>query len=243
VGGLMKIVNLRSKEYKGFLKEIVFKIKSSQYEALKSVNKELIKLYWDIGRMIIDRQNKYKWGDSIVESLTKDLQKEFHGMQGFSERNLWNMRKFYIEYKENAILQPLVAELGWTHNIIILNKCKSREEKEFYISMTKKYGWTKNVLIHQIENNSYRKYLSNQTNFNKAVPKKYRDQAKLAVKDEFTFDFLELSEDHNEHELEQGLMNNVRKFLVEMGGDVCFVGNQYRLDVGGEEFYIDVLLY
>lgn len=153
------------------------------------------------------------------------------------------MRQIYLEYKDNTKLQPLVGEISWSHNLVIMSKCKDDLEREFYIQMTKKYGWTKNVLIHQIEGKSYEKFLLNQTNFDKAVPGKYKHQAKLAVKDEYNFDFLEISEDHNEKELELALMKNIRKFLSEMGGDFAFIGNQYRIRVGDEDFYIDLLLY
>jgi predicted nuclease of restriction endonuclease-like (RecB) superfamily len=164
-------------------------------------------------------------------------------MQGVSARNLWLMRSFYLEYKDNKKLQPLVAEIGWSHNIIVMEKCKDLLEKEFYIRMTKKYGWTRNILNHQIEGGSYERYLVNQTNFNKTLAKKYRHQAKLAIRDSYNFDFLELSREYNERELELGLIKNIRNFLLEMGGDFSFIGNQYKLDVEGEEFFIDLLLY
>jgi predicted nuclease of restriction endonuclease-like (RecB) superfamily len=192
---------------------------------------------------IVDKQEQLGWGKSVVENLAQDLQKEFPGTKGFSARNLWLMRSFYLEYKDNKKLQPLVAEIGWSHNIIVMEKCKDLLEKEFYIRMTKKYGWTRNILNHQIEGGSYERYLVNQTNFNKTLAKKYRHQAKLAVSDSYNFDFLELSREYNERELELGLIKNIRNFLLEMGGDFSFIGNQYKLDVEGEEFFIDLLLY
>jgi len=128
-------------------------------------------------------------------------------------------------------------------NVIIMMRCKGDLEKEFYIKMTKKFGWTKSILIHQIENKSYERFLQNQTSFERTLPQKYKYQAKLAVKDEYTFDFLELGNGHSERELESALINNVRKFLIEMGGYFAFIGNQYRIEVEGEEFFIDLLLY
>jgi predicted nuclease of restriction endonuclease-like (RecB) superfamily len=178
-----------------------------------------------------------------VENLSKDLQYEFPGIHGFSSQNLWRMRRFYLEYQDNTKLAPLVREIGWSHNIAIFEKCKDDLQKEFYIQMTKKYGWTKSVLIHQIESEAYERYLLNQTNFDKALEEKFRHQANLAVKDSYNFDFLELGEQYDERQLELGLINNVRSFLLEMGGDFSFIGNQYRLDVGGDEFFIDLLLY
>ncbi|HLC71664.1 MAG TPA: PDDEXK nuclease domain-containing protein [Candidatus Nanoarchaeia archaeon] len=231
------------KEYASFLQEIKKRISDAQYAALKSVNKELISLYWDLGKGIVEKQHKFGWGKGIVENLSKDLQIEFVGIKGFSPQNLWFMRQFYVHYSEKVKLQPLVREISWVKNIIILSKCKDDLEREFYLKMTSKYGWTKNVLIHQIENKSYEKFLLNQTNFDITVPQKYRSQAKLAVKDEYTFDFLELGEEHSERELENALINKIKRFLNEMGGYFCFIGTQYRVEVDGEEYFIDLVLY
>ena len=231
------------KDYLNLLSEIKQRIHSAQYEALKAVNKELIALYWDIGRMIKERQKGNTWGKAVVEQLASDLRKEFPAMQGFSARNIWYMRDFYVTYANNQKLQPLVAEISWTKHIIILAQCKDDLEREYYIRMAKRMGWTKNVLIHQIENQSYEKTLLNQTNFNKALPAPIKHQAKLAVKDEYTFDFLELGEKHSEMELERELIAKVNRFLVEMGGAFAFMGNQFRLEIEGEEYFIDILLY
>jgi len=232
-----------SKEYKVFLEEIKRKVYEAQYQANRKVNKELIGLYWHIGHSIVDRQKQFKWGKSVVEKLATDLQSEFPSMSGFSAQNLWYMRKFFREYSGDGKLQPLVGEIGWSHNIIIMDKCKDKLEKEFYIKMTMKYGWTKNVLIHQVEGKTYERFLLGQSNFDKAVPEKYKQQAKLAVKDEYNFEFLEISDIHVEKELEAAIMKNMRRFLQEMGGDFTFVGNQYRLQSGEENYYIDILLY
>jgi predicted nuclease of restriction endonuclease-like (RecB) superfamily len=232
-----------SKEYKAFLEEIKQKVYQAQYQAMRKVNKELIGLYWYIGQSIITKQKQFKWGKSVVETLAQDLQKEFPGVDGLSSRNLWLMRQFYREYEGDAKLQPMVAEIGWSHNIIIMEKCKDRLEREFYIKMTVKYGWTKNVLIHQVEGKSYERFLLGQTNLDKAVPEKYKHQAKLAVRDEYNFEFLEIADEHAEKELEAAIMKNMRRFLQEMGGDFTFVGNQFRLQSGEENYYIDILLF
>jgi len=125
-----------TKDYKAFFTEIKEKIYQAQYEAMRKVNKELISLYWDIGKLIVEKQKQFKWGKSVVETLANDLQKEFAGMDGLSSRNLWLMRKFYNEYTKDTKLQPLVAEIGWSHNIIIIEKCKDPLEREFYMKMT-----------------------------------------------------------------------------------------------------------
>lgn len=232
-----------SNEFVILLNEIKERIRAAQYSALKAVNKELIGAYWDIGKMILARQDKFGWGKSIVENLSKDLQKDFPGVVGYSADNLWRMRKFYLKYKGNEKLASLVQEISWTKNIVVMEKCRDDLERQFYILMTKKFGWTKDVLIHQIDNKSYEKYLLNQTNFDKILPAKYKHQAKLAVKDEYSFDFLELGEEHSEHELEISLINNLRKFLIEMGGYFTFIGNQFKIELENEELFIDLLLF
>jgi len=233
----------QNKEYTHLLESIKTRIRRAQYDALKTVNKEMIVLYWDIGKMIVERQQKEGWGKAVVETLAVDLQKEFPGVQGYSKDNLWRMRKFFIQYQDNQKLAPMVQEIGWTHNIFIMERCGDDLEREFYIRMTRKYGWTKNVLLHQIDNKTYEKTLLNQTNFDKALPQNIKNQAKLAVKDEYTFDFLELSDEHSEIELERTLMNKINRFLIEMGGAFTFAGNQFRLEIEGNEFFIDILLY
>jgi predicted nuclease of restriction endonuclease-like (RecB) superfamily len=241
--------------YGTFIKEIKDLIYRRQYEAMSRVNSELIQLYWEIGGEIDRQQREQGWGQSVVEVLAKELQKEFPGVKGFSARNLWLMRSFYIEYSQNANLHPMgaeiqhsplpimLSEIGWKKNVVIMEKCKDPLEREFYIKMTKHYGWTKDVLINNIENKAFEKYLTSQTNFDETVPTQYRLQAKLAVKDDYNFDFIEMGIKHSEAELEAGVMNNIRAFLSEMGGDFSFIGNQYHLELAGDDYYIDLLMY
>lgn len=234
---------LNTENYGELLVAVKQRIRAAQYEALKAVNKELIALYWDIGRLIVSRQQGQSWGKSVVEQLARDLQAEFPGISGFSARNIWRMRDFYLTYHANEKLSPLVAEIAWTHNLVIMEKCKDDLEREFYIRMTRKFGWTKNVLINQIENQSYEKTLLNQTNFDQTVPENIRQQALLAVKDEYTFDFLELASEHSERQLEQAILAKVEPFLQEMGGMFTFIGSQYRLEISDKEYFIDLLLF
>lgn len=231
------------KGYGQLLAQIKERVRAAQYAALSAVNRELVAMYWDIGRMILERQRGASWGKAIVEKLADDLRAEFPGIQGFSAANLWRARLFHESYASNKKLAPLVREIGWSHNLIILERCKDPLEREFYIRMTKKFGWTKNVLIHQIENQSYKKMLLGQTNFDRALSPELRAQAKLAVKDEYTFDFLEMGAQHSERELERALVARVEDFLRAMGGVFAFVGSQFRLEVDGREFFIDLLLY
>jgi predicted nuclease of restriction endonuclease-like (RecB) superfamily len=153
------------------------------------------------------------------------------------------MKAFFETYAALKELAPLVREIGWSHNLVIMEWCADPLEREFYLRMTRKFGWSKNVLLHQIDNQSYEKSLSGQTNFDQTLTPELRAQAKLAVQDEYTFDFLELGEKHSERELERALIARIEDFLRAMGGMFAFMGSQYRLEVGGEEFFIDLLLF
>lgn len=230
-------------DYVSLLAEVTERVRAARYAALRAVNNELVGLYWDIGRLIVERQIDGTHGDAVVERLTRDLQAEFPGIAGFSRRNVFYMREFYLLYRDLPKVQPLVAQIGWTHNLTILQRCKEPLEREFYIRMTRKFGWTKNVLMHQIENQSYRKYLLGQTNFDRTVTPELRAQAHLAVRDEYTFDFLELGDEHSERELEKALIARVEDFLRAMGGMFAFLGSQFRLEVDGDEYFIDLLLF
>lgn len=225
-----------------FIDNIKNKVRQAQYEALKVVNTQLINLYWEIGKSISEKQSE-NWGKAIVPTLSKELQNEFPGIGGFSVGNLWLMAQFYSEYQSVTFLVPLVREISWSKHITILKKCKDNQQRQFYILSTQKFGWTKNVLIHQIENQTFEKYLTNQTNFDKTVPDSIKNQAFLAVKDEYTFDFLNLADEHSESDLEQALIQNIRSFLLELGHFYTFVGNQYKISVSDKEYFIDLLLF
>jgi len=230
-------------DYASLLTSVKERVCAAQYAALKAVNTELVGLYWDIGRLIVGRQAGGTWGKAIVQQLAGDLQREFSGIGGFSASNLWRMKAFFETYQGIEKLAQLVREISWSHNIVIMERCSDPLEREFYIRMTRKFGWSKNVLIHQIDNQSYEKSLLGQTNFDQVLTPELRAQAKLAVKDEYTFDFLELGSEHSERELEMALITKIEDFLRTMGGMFAFMGSQYRLEVDGSEFFIDLLLF
>lgn len=230
-------------EYGRLLAAIKERVRSAQYEALRAVNKELVALYWDIGRMIVERQAAGLHGEAVVKQLAEDLQREFPEVRGLSWRNLFNMSGFFLAYRDHPKLQPMVAIIAWTHNLVIIQRCKDPLEREFYIRMTRKFGWSKNILIHHIENQSYEKTLLGQTNFDEAITPKLRSQAKLAVKDDYTFDFLELGEQHAERDLERVMVARIEDLLRAMGGLFAFVGSQYRLEVDDREYAVDLLLF
>lgn len=229
--------------YAAFLAETKSQIRQRQFQALRVVNHELLGLYWWLGENISQRQAAQGWGKAVVENLARDLQAEFPGRNGFSVQNLWLMRQFFNEYSQRPKLQPLVREISWAKNLVILARCKDDLEREFYLRATARFGWTKNVLQHQIDNQSYAQYVLGQTNFDAVLPDNIKAQALLAIKDHYSFDFLGLAEEHSERELEQALVGNLREFLSELGGAFTFVGNQYRLEVGDKEYFIDLLLF
>lgn len=229
--------------YLSFLSEIKERIRNAQYEAMRAVNRELVSLYWDIGCQILVRQQEWGWGKAVVERLAKDLTSEFPRVVGLSARNLWRMRQLVYTYKGDPILSPLVTELSWSHNLVILSSCHSNPEREFYLRTAKLQGWSKNTLIHQIESHTYQRSLNAQTNFATALPAPVSARAIATVKDEYAFNFLDIDRCHEERELEEAILTKVDPFLKEMGACYTFVGRQYRLEVGGKEYFIDLLRY
>lgn len=232
-----------NEHYTHFLHEIKDRIRNHQLLAMRAVNRELVTLYWEIGKNIQQKQADQGWGKAVVKTLAKDLQNEFPGRNGFSAQNLWLMRQLFVEYSGNEKLQPLVREISWSKNLLIMSRKKEPLEREFYLRATARYGWTKAVLQHQLDGKSYEKHLLGQNSFEQTLPKAVKDQAILAVKDHYSFEFLSLGDNHSERELEQALIKNIRNFLIEMGGNFAFIGNQHKLKIGGQEYFIDLLLF
>lgn len=229
--------------YGDILDSISQKIKSAQTRAMSAVSRELIEVYRDIGKTIHEQQESGKWGDAVVDRLAGDLQKVFPGMKGFSRRNLYIMRDLYVSYKDFEKVQTLSAQISWSHNVAILSKCKNLLEKEFYMKMSKRNGWTYRVLIHQIEIGTFEKTVLAQSNFEKSLPTNLHPEAMLSVKDEYALDFLELGDKHSEQELERAIVQNIEAFLREVGTSIAFLGSQYRIELEGQEFFIDLLFY
>ncbi len=229
--------------YSDILDSISSKIKSAQARAMSSVNRELIEIYREIGETIHNQRESGEWGDSVVDHLAEDLQKSFPGMRGFSSRNLWRMSDFYQSYKGNEKLTTLSSQISWSHNVTLLAKCKDLLEREFYMKMSRRNGWTYRVLIHHIEMGTFERTVMAQTNFDKNLPTNLSPEAALVVKDEYTLDFLGLGDEHNEHELERAIVRNIEEFLREVGTSLAFLGSQYRIELEGQEFFIDLLFY
>ncbi|MGB6129942.1 MAG: PDDEXK nuclease domain-containing protein [Psychrilyobacter sp.] len=243
---------IQKDEYKKVIQEIKTHIQTSQIKASISVNKELLKLYWNIAQLIVERQKLSSWGDGFIKEVSKDLQKEFPNIKGFSIRNLEHMRKWYKYWIfKNEITKQVVSQfkiekifqIPWGHNILIIQKIKDIEEAIFYINGIIENNWSRNVLMNQIEYNLYARQGVAITNFKEKLPDIHSDLAIQTLKDPYCFDFLTLTKDYNEKELEDSLVENITKFLLELGSGFSYVGRQYKLTVNGDDFYIDLLFY
>lgn len=237
--------NSIGKEYINFLNEIKSRIVTARIQAVRSVNKELIKLYWDIGRTIVERQKKYKWGDAVVERLAIDLAAEFNCTAGFSAQNLWRMRLLYLEYKGSLKLAQLVREIPWGQNIVIMQMVKDVKEREYYIRATAERGWSRNVLLNQIKAGAYhyQKSMPKQHNFSKALPVHLMEQADESIKSVYNLDFLDITKSVVERELERRLVEKIKRFMLELGKGFSFLGSQYRLTLGNNEYFVDLLFF
>jgi len=223
--------------YSELLKEIKEKIASARIKAYRSLNKELIKLYWEIGKNIVERQEKYGWGKGIVERLSNDLRKEFSGTEGYSIQNLWYMRQFYLEYRKFPNLQQLVGEIPWGQNLAILSKLENIKEREFYIRATAQFGWSRSVLIHQIEVEAHKHAaIKKMHNFPKVLPAHLAEQADLAMKDTYMLDFLDINEPIFERNVERKLITNLKNFIAKLGLGFCFIDSQYPLKLKDKEY-------
>ncbi|MBX7067391.1 MAG: PDDEXK nuclease domain-containing protein [Parachlamydiales bacterium] len=231
------------KEYKAFFKEIKEKILTSQVKAALAVNHELINLYWEIGFKIHLKQKDEGWGAKTVENLAKDLKATFPEMKGFSHRNLKYMVQFAKEYPEFAIGQQLVAQIPWGHNILLLQKLETLQDRLWYAHKTIEHGWSRNVLLHWLDSGLHKREGKALTNFQITLPSPQSDLAHQTLKDPYCFDFLTLRDKHDEQELESGLLDHVQRFLLELGAGFSLVGRQVHLEVGGQDFYIDLLFY
>jgi len=230
--------------YTSLLSQLKERILYSQQKAVQSVNKELVLLYWEIGSAILENQSQKGWGSKVIDSLSKDLQETFPKMRGFSIRNLKYMRQFASNYPDISIVQELLAQLSWYHNITIMQKIKDDKIRKWYISKTIENGWSQTVLVHQIETDLHSRSENKKiTNFPKTLVSPYSDLAEQTLKDPYIFDFLLLSEKANERDIEDQLVKHITKFLLELGAGFAFVGNQYKIKTKNKEYFIDLLFY
>jgi predicted nuclease of restriction endonuclease-like (RecB) superfamily len=232
--------------YVKFITELKEKIRSVQVKAALTINSHLIDLYWELGHLITKQLFLNKWGAKIIEQLASDLSKEFKEMKGFSRSNMYFIYQWYNFYlDESQIVQQLVRQIPWGHNILLVNKTKDVAKAIWYTKQTIEHGWSRSVLLHQLELNLYERQGKKDkiSNFVHTLPKPQSDLATQALKDPYVFDFLSIGKNAEEREIEKELTKHIQKFLLELGSGFAFVGNQYHLEIDGEDYYIDLLFY
>lgn len=229
--------------YLEWVSQLKNRIQNAQLRASLAVNRELVLLYWHIGSEILDRQKAQGWGSKVIEQLAKDLKNAFPDMTGLSRTNLLYMRLFADSWRNEEFVQQAAGQIPWTHNCTILDKVKDQNLREWYIRRTIEHGWSRVVLVHQIESEAHNRFGNAQTNFSRTLPAIQSELARDILKDPYNFEFLGLSNEVKERDIEKGLIEKLRHFLIELGVGFAFVGSQYHLEVGGEDFYIDLLFY
>jgi predicted nuclease of restriction endonuclease-like (RecB) superfamily len=231
--------------YNEFFKAVIDTINSAKYEAYKSLNKYHIGQNFELGKLIVKNQEKNNWGKSIVDTLSRDINQTVDGAKGYSPQNLWRMRQFYLEYKNETELLEIAFTIPWGQNLLIMHKIKDNKEKMYYLNATDKLGWSRSVLLNQIKADAYKHHLINPklSNFDKALSVHLSEQANEAMKSEYNLDFLGITKPILERELENRLVENIRDLLLELGYGFTFIGNQYRLKLNQKEYFIDLLFY
>lgn len=236
-------MTLTNTDYAAWLQSLKEQIRTARLKASLAVNRELVLLYWRLGHEILERQAKEGWGSKVIEQLAKDLRAEFPDMRGISPRNMKYMRAFAEAWPDEEFVHQLGAQIPWKHNCTIIEQVKQRPVREWYIKKTIENGWSRSVLEVQIETLAFQRAGAAQTNFDRALPAPQSDLARDIVKDPYAFDFLGITDAVHERAIEKGLVTRLRDFMVELGVGFAFVGNQYRLEVEGDEFFIDLLFY
>jgi predicted nuclease of restriction endonuclease-like (RecB) superfamily len=229
--------------YDDFLQDLKERIRRAQVKAALAVNREMVLLYWQMGREILARQQQEGWGAKVIQRLAKDLKQEFPDMKGFSRSNLMYMRAFAETYPDEQIVQEVLGQIPWYHNIALLDKLNSLNERLWYAQKTVENGWSRNALVLQIESGLYRRMGEAITNFEQTLPTTQSDLAQQILKSPYNFEFLELSETAQERDFEKALVDRIRDFLMELGVGFAFLGSQYPLEVGGKEYRLDLLFY
>lgn len=237
------LANVIPEGYLELLNQLKERILGAQLRAGLAVNRELVLLYWQLGREILVRQDQRGWGAKVIDRLANDLRRAFPEMKGFSVRNLRYARAFAEAWPDEQIVQQLVAQIPWGHNVRILDYLKDPAEREWYIRQTIQHGWSRDILVHQIEGQLYQRQGQADTNFSLTLPPPQSDLARQVLKDPYNFDFLSLDQAAQERDLEKALVTHIREFLLELGAGFAFVGSQYPLEVDGRDFYIDLLFY
>jgi predicted nuclease of restriction endonuclease-like (RecB) superfamily len=222
--------------------DIVQLIKQSRTNAIRAVNAELINLYWNIGEYISKKIEQSEWGDSVVTELANFIQTYEPEIKGFSDKNIWRMKQFYETYKDFPKLSPLVREISWTNNLLIFSRCKTIEEMEFYLKIVKQENYSKRELDRQISASFFERTMIGNSKLSPSVRESNNDFSN-AFKDSYVFEFLNLPDPHSESDLQRGLVRQMKNFILELGKDFLFIGEEYKLQVGNSDFYIDLLFY
>lgn len=233
----------RPEGYSEWLATVKARVHAAQQRAALAVNHELLALYWGIGRDILDRQAREGWGSGVVQQVSTDLRAAFPEMKGFSRANLMYMRAFAEAWPEPEFVQQAVGQIPWGHNLVLLTQIKDRETRLSYAANVLEYGWSRAVLVHHIELRTVERKGKALTNFGEQLPKPQSDLARETLKDPYRFDFLGVGAEAAEREIEGALVKHITKFLLELGAGFAFVGRQVLLDVGGDDFFIDLLFY
>lgn len=230
-------------EYSDFLSALIKKVSETRIKTVLDANSSMILLYWNIGDMILKKQNEYGWGAKVIDRISFDLKKKIPEMKGFSPRNLKYMRKFAEVWKDKAIVQQVVAQIPWHSNIVLLEKLTDNESRIWYAKMTIKNGWSSNVLDIQIQSNAITRIGKAINNFEVSLPDENSDLITSTFKDPYLFDFLGTDVPRREIEVEKKLTEHIQEFLLELGQGFAFVGRQVHLEIGNDDFYIDMLFY
>ncbi len=238
-------MNKLTKTYAEFLDGLKNKIASARYQAARTVNQELVLLYWDIGKSILDKQEQEGWGKKVIQQISKDLAQAFPEMKGFSERNLDYMRTLARLWPDRQITQQLVAKLPWGHNTVLMDKISNDSDRLWYAQKSIENGWSRNVLVMQIESNLKGRISRDDKthNFSKTLPTAQSDLANNTLKDPYIFDFLSIGQEAHEREIEKSLVDHIQKFLLELGAGFAYVGQQVHLEIGDKDYYLDLLFY
>lgn len=237
---------IKTDDYRNLIADLKHRIQDAQIKAAVTVNTQLIALYWDIGKQIAEKQQASGWGDAVIEQIAKDLSREFQNMKGFSRANLYRMTRFYAFYaNQEEFVAQAVRQIPWGHNILIFQQIKDHSKALWYVRKTVENGWSRNVLAHQIDSRLYERQAEKPRidNFTERLPAPQSDLARETLKDPYVFDFLSVGDEAHERELETALVERITRFMLELGKGFAFVGRQYHLEVGGEDFYIDLLFY
>ena len=233
--------------YQSFFNEVVAVINTERFKASQSLNKHQITVNFELGRCIVRSQAEHGWGKSIVDTLSKDLNKVLDGVRGYSPQNLWYMRQFYLEYHDEPELLELAMKIPWSHNLVIIQKVKDNDARKYYVKATADMAWARAVLINQIKGSAYQRHLiaPKQSNFDKVLPAHFAEQATEALKSEYNLDFLGITGPVLERELENRLTEKVRDLIMELGYGFCYIGNQFPLKLPGKDkpYRVDLLFY